>query len=277
MQPPSDDSIKLMNEHLEKMQFLKQKIDRDIGYNYWKKYIASAFWSQISTPINLIITFLTAITTAQANSAGLISQSVYSELAIVSLIITTLNTFFRPHTQFAINTEFVQKWNDVGVKFEKEAYNKPIIKFYTEAELKVIQTKIVSYEKIQEEIHTIRKSEGQTTVNFLTDLIFLICYSTCIRNYKRWLDLDKKIERDTHVEILEKKKEEQTQALQQEELDSLRRVQLAQIKRNELKMLEELKISEQEAIDVELEQNEKETKQKRELLMSVMSNEEQSK
>ena len=91
------------------------------------------------------------------------------------------------------------------------------------------------------------------------------------------MGLDKKIERDTHAQILEKKKEEQTQALQQEELDSLRRVQLAQIKRNELKMLEELKISEQEVIDVELEQNEKETKQKRELLMSVMSNEEQSK
>jgi len=74
----------------EKLYILRQKLDKEIGYNYWKKYVASAFWSQISTPINLTITFLTAITTAQSQSGSLLPQSIYSHIAIASLVITTL-------------------------------------------------------------------------------------------------------------------------------------------------------------------------------------------
>jgi hypothetical protein len=95
---------------ITKVIFLKKKIDKEIGYNYWKKYVASVFWSQISTPINLTITMLTAITTAQIQTNDLISPTVGSNLAIVSLILATLNTFFRPHTQYATNTELLTKW-----------------------------------------------------------------------------------------------------------------------------------------------------------------------
>ena len=163
--------ISLMEEQMSKLDFLMKKIDREIGYNFWKKYVASAFWSQISTPINLVITFLTAITTAQAQSPDLIPQSIYAQLAIVSLIITTLNTFFRPHTQFATNTEFLQKWNDVGISFEKEYYDKIIVQSITDDDFKTVKEKIKKYEMIQDTMNVLRKSEGTNTVNFLTDLI----------------------------------------------------------------------------------------------------------
>jgi hypothetical protein len=43
------------------LDFLESKIDNDLGYYFWKKYIAAAFWAQISTPLNLMITIMTAL------------------------------------------------------------------------------------------------------------------------------------------------------------------------------------------------------------------------
>jgi hypothetical protein len=171
------------------MIFIERKLDREIGYNFWKKYVASAFWSQVSTPINLTITFLTAITTAQANTQDLISQSVYAQLAIISLIITTLNTFFRPHTQYATTTEYLSKWNDLGVQFEKEYYSRK--NTVTE-----VESRVTAYKTLHDNVNNLRKAEGANTVNFLTDLLFYISYRTCIRNYKKWLDMDKKVENE---------------------------------------------------------------------------------
>lgn len=226
--------MSMIHDQMAKLEFLMKKIDRDIGYNFWKKYVASAFWSQISTPINLVITFLTAITTAQAQSPDLIPQSIYSQLAIVSLIITTLNTFFRPHTQFATNTEFLQKWNDIGIRFEKEYYDKIIItQNSTDEEITAVKEKIKTYEKIQDDMNVLRKSEGTTTVNFLTDLIFLLCYSTCIRNYKRWLSHDQKIAKDMDEETLEKRKRDQKNELVNERLKSDMRIQIEELKQQE--------------------------------------------
>ena len=202
--------VELMKEQMSKLDFLMKKIDREIGYNFWKKYVASAFWSQISTPINLVITFLTAITTAQAQTSDLLPQNIYSQLAIVSLIITTLNTFFRPHAQFATNTEFLQIWSDLGVRFEKEYYD-----------------------KIQDDMNVLRKTEGANTVNFLTDCIFMICYSTCIRNYKRWMDHDLKIAKDTDKQTRELKQKEVRERIDQERLAVYERLEMARLHRDE--------------------------------------------
>ena len=236
--------ITLMEEHITKLVFLMKKIDRDIGYNFWKKYVASAFWSQISTPINLIITFLTAITAAQAQSSDLLPQGIYSQLAIGSLIITTLNTFFRPHTQFTTNSESLQKWNDVGVRFEKEYYDKIIVRLYTDEEFQNVKNKITNYEKIQDDMNSIRKSDGSNTVNFITDLLFILCYSTCIRKYKRWLDHDKKIAKDTeHItterrnkevqHLTDRRKNQVDTVLEEERLRSYARVGVAEIELEE--------------------------------------------
>jgi hypothetical protein len=175
---------------IKKVIFAKKKLDKEIGYNYWKKYVASVFWSQISTPINLTITMLTAITTAQIQTNDLIPSSISSNLAIVSLILATLNTFFRPHTQYATNTEYLSKWNNLGVKFENEYYNNMIegrlIKDYKE--------RLERLTAIQKEVNELRQSEGTNMINFLTDFIFYISFLTCIRNKKNWLDRDKEVD-----------------------------------------------------------------------------------
>lgn len=188
---------------ITKVIFLKKKIDKEIGYNYWKKYVASVFWSQISTPINLTITMLTAVTTAQIQSNDLITPSVASNLAIVSLILATLNTFFRPHTQYATNTELLTKWTNLGVKFEDEYYNNMV----EHKTLGGYRKRLESLQGIQKEVNALRQSEGTNTINFLTDFIFLVSFNSCLRNKKNWLDRDKGVEQAANARIAENKKE----------------------------------------------------------------------
>lgn len=188
---------------IKKVIFLKKKLDKEIGYNYWKKYIASVFWSQISTPINLTITMLTAITTAQIQTNDFIPISISGNLAIVSLILATLNTFFRPHTQYATNTEYLAKWRNLGVKFEDEYYNNMIEK----KRLEDYRKRLESLRLIQKEVNELRQAEGTNTINFLTDFLFFISFISCLRNKKNWLDRDKTVEEAAAAKIDENKKE----------------------------------------------------------------------
>ncbi len=194
---------------LRYVEFLENKLDQDIGNYYWKKYVAAAFWAQISTPVNLIITLLTAVTTAQATSQNILSEYIYQIVAVTSLVITTLNTFFRPHSQLTYNTEMLQKWGEIGIEFEK-AYYMYLDEDYDYEHVenmkpKQLENKIKCYRGIQDKIHAQRKNEGVGTINFLTDLIFLISMKTCIRSYKCWLDHDKKIQLESKQKVLNAK------------------------------------------------------------------------
>jgi len=223
----------------EKLYILRHKLDKEIGYNYWKKYVASAFWSQVSTPINLTITFLTAITTAQSQTQSFLSQNIYSQIAITSLIITTLNTFFRPHTQYAANTEYLSKWKEQDIEFEKEFFNR-----IEDETTEIYQTKIEKYQALQEKVDVLRKSEGTDMVNFLTDFIFLICYSTCLRKYRRWLDVDRRIIRDSRLEIQNKDIKKNKLILEKEriteKINQEHRIEIAKLKKQEETVLSEI-------------------------------------
>ena len=177
---------------LKQLLFLKGKLDRDLGFFYWKKYIAAAFWAQIATPINLMITLLTALTTAQATSPDLLSHSLYVNISVATLVITTLNTFFRPHTKMMENTEYMKKWNELGLEFEKL--------YYSDTENNSLsrdncEMKIAELSALQDKMNELRKEEGPSSQNFLTDLIHILCVSTCLRRYQRWLDNDRHIMR----------------------------------------------------------------------------------
>ena len=223
----------------EKLYILRHKLDKEIGYNYWKKYVTSAFWSQISTPINLTITFLTAITTAYSQTESIISQSTYSHIAIASLVITTLNTFFRPHTQYAANTEYLSKWKELGIEFEKEFFNR-----MEEESIEIYQSKIEKYQKLQEKVDDLRKSEGTEMINFLTDFIYFICYRTCLLRYKRWLDVDRRIIKESRIEIQNKEVDKNKLILEKEriteKINKEHRIEIAKLKKMEENILSNL-------------------------------------
>lgn len=173
----------------EYIEFLEEKLNDDLGWHYWKKYVAAAFWSQISMPINLVITLLTAVTTAQATSPTLIPDSSYRAISIATLVITVLNTFFRPHDKMTKNLEMLKGWNTLGMKFETAFYS-DLDNEYEDQES--CEKAIGAYKGIQEEINTLRGQEGPETMNFLTDLIHILVMYSCLRRKKTWLDARKK-------------------------------------------------------------------------------------
>jgi hypothetical protein len=170
--------------------FMESKLDIDIGYYYWKKYIASAFWSNMSTPINLIITLLTAVTTAQTASSNIVSEETSIKLSITALIITALNTFFRPHTKMSSSIELMKKWIELGNDFEELYYTDH--KYNTKSDF-IIE----KYKELQLRSNTLKESEGPDTMNWLTDLIHFISKKSCIKKYQRWLDTNKQIMNDS--------------------------------------------------------------------------------
>lgn len=149
----------------ENMKTLEKNLNKVLAQNWWQKYVAAAFWSNISTPINLAITLLTTLTTGQAATDNLLSSQNFVSVSIASLILSVLNTFFRPHSQMNDNLEVMKKWQSIGSKFECIYYSKNHAKEDYERRLK-------GYARLQKEVHTLQNSPTPTSQNFFTDLIY---------------------------------------------------------------------------------------------------------
>lgn len=156
---------------------IKKKLDTDLGFYYWKYYIAGAFWSNVATPINLCITILSALVSGQANTDNLLSPSLYKNLSIALLFLSTLNTFLRPHIQMNENVQMKKKYDSLGSIFEQVHFSSK-----SDAE------KLVEYDKIAQELNSFRISESPVSQNYLTDLIHIICRQTCLKHNNMWLD-----------------------------------------------------------------------------------------
>ena len=156
---------------------IKKKLNTDLGFYYWKYYIAGAFWSNIATPINLSITILSAIVSAQANTENLISTILYKDLSIALLLLSTLNTFLRPHIQMNENVQMKNKYDGLGSEFEQIHFSD-----------KSNQEKILAYDNIAKRLNEFRISESPVSQNYLTDLIHIICRQTCLKDNNLWLD-----------------------------------------------------------------------------------------
>jgi hypothetical protein len=165
------------------MATMEDNIDRTIGFYYWKRYVASAFWSNLSTPINLSITLLTALTTAQATTTNLFSNTTTSNLSIAAFVLTIINTFFKPHLQMTQNVSLMEDWNKMGTQFEELFFD----------DKKLIQKEVFMerYKKLQSDMNELRKMDGPDTTNFVTDLIHYASTKCCLRNIY-WLDEDMK-------------------------------------------------------------------------------------
>lgn len=168
---------------------LEKKLNADIGFHWWKKYIA--FWCNISTPINLSITVITALTTGQATTQNLLPQNVLVSISIIALVLTTINTFFRPHTQMMNTLKFLQEWTEFGNRFESIYYkHNP-------------DEKQSKYQELYDVIQQYKINESPDNQNFCTDFLHIIARCTCIKQREKWLDLDieMQVEQQPHVEI----------------------------------------------------------------------------
>lgn len=167
------------------MENLEDKLDGEIGNMWWKVYIASAFWSNISTPINLSITLLSAITAGQATTNNLLSSSTFMKLSIAQAMISTLNTFFRPHNQFMQNMEVLKKINEYGFRFE-DIYYSPNVSYED------TKRRYTGYKELMIEYQKYKNTMSPEQQNYLTDLIYYISIHTCLIWDSKWLSVDLK-------------------------------------------------------------------------------------
>ena len=185
-----------MNYYNEKRDYMKEieaKLNNEIGYRFWKRYVNSAFWSYISMPINLSITLLTALSTGQAATDNLLPKTIYVNVALATLILSVLNTYFRPYVQMTDNVELMNKWNDLGCEFESIVYSES-------KQIEQIEHRLVKYESLMASVNHLKKQEGLETQNFLTDTIYLGIRSVncCLKDRDSWLSLDESYKKEDY-------------------------------------------------------------------------------
>jgi hypothetical protein len=177
--------------HYEYMVEIETKINIEIGYRFWKRYVNAAFWSYISLPINLSITMLTALSTGQATTNNLLPKTLYVNISLATLVISILNTYFRPYVQMNMNIEFMNKWSVLGYKYEEI--------FYSEKRtLEQVDARLEKYGELMKSINELKKTEILESQNFLTDSIHLALRSCvcCLKNKSSWLSLDETLKQE---------------------------------------------------------------------------------
>lgn len=183
----SNSSVGLRAKNILYMQKLENKLNGEIGFNWWKRYISSAFWDNLGTPINLTITLLTAVSAAQVSTGNLMSPYANSVINLVTLILSTLNTFFRPHTKVSSNMEIMKKYSDFGNKFEEIYYS-------VSSSDENYKDKTHMYKNLLVEINTYENNHGSEAINFCSDFIHIFLRYLCLKTKEKWLDLDKEFE-----------------------------------------------------------------------------------
>jgi hypothetical protein len=163
---------------LEIMKNLEEKINEELGFKWWKKYIGGAFWNQISTPMNLSITLLTAVTTAQTTSNGFLPESIYKGISVATLVISVLNTFFRPNAKMTENIKDMNEWTKLGSEFE-------LIYYKGDDDVK---KKIEDYKKLLMKMNELKFSESPEKQNFITDLIHVIALKSCLKYNSNYIN-----------------------------------------------------------------------------------------
>jgi hypothetical protein len=156
------------------------ELDVTIGILYWRVLLSNKFWANISTPLNLALTFMTALIAAKAStSSDFISEGVSMQLSFASLIITTINSFFQPQKKEQKLNELLTRIIKIGYDFEftywgNDPDNVKVGKF------KEIQSKLLEFEC---DIYT-KES------NMFTELIWKIVQKTLEAGGRRvcWLD-----------------------------------------------------------------------------------------
>lgn len=155
-------------------------LDNELGFYWWKRYIAAAFWNNISMPLNLVLTLITALTTAQTTTDNLLSHTVHARLSIVALVVSVLNTFFRPHAQMTENMKIMEQLEKYGDTFETIYYSERTTP-------EDIRRRTEAYKTLRTEVNKYYTSVSINSRNFFTDMLHLFAHVTVLKGKEGWL------------------------------------------------------------------------------------------
>ena len=122
----------------------------------------------------------------QATTDNLIPQNIYINISITTLLLSTLNTFFKPHAQMTQNIEIMKTWYEFGNQFEKIYYSGC-------NDTDDFKRRLKEYTTLYIEINKTKNGESPETQNFITDLINFIVMNSCLKNKSDWLAVDKEL------------------------------------------------------------------------------------
>lgn len=173
--PRIDPKVFLRNKFLTRR--LEDKLDKMIGFFFWKTYVATTLYTNISTPINLTITIFTALTTAHSStSSSFISNEMNMKLNLITFVVSILNSYFTPQKEFNELNEYLIKWSDIGNRFEKVIYTSV-----------TYEQKVISYTSLLDEANQLYKDQYIKKRNFLTDLLHSIVKTVFMNSNDRWM------------------------------------------------------------------------------------------
>ena len=173
-----DDSIRVEDIEDEITGYI-EKMSADIGYYWWKRYIYSAFWSNISTPINLSMVVLTTLTTGQAATQSLLTPQTTTILGSVALFVSIFNSFFKPYEQLTKNQQILHDWTKIGDEFDEIYYDR----VYTLVE-KI--KRLESLEKLFKSMSSLKRTNDN---NYCIDCLFIFIRMICIRKNITWVQI----------------------------------------------------------------------------------------
>jgi hypothetical protein len=178
------------NNLIEQLEKIQNKLDGEIGYMWWKRYIAMAYWNNLATTLNFSITILTVVISGQANTNNMIPENIFKGLTIGSLILSTINTFFSPHTKLTTNMDSLNKYAEFGTKLEEIFYSKC-------DNNEDVKNKINNYTNLFIEINKFKNSQqSERTQNYVTDSIHALIRKFWIKDKERWLEIDTELIND---------------------------------------------------------------------------------
>lgn len=173
-----------MNERQTKLENrykdLVDKLSNKIGFYWWKRYVAGAVWSNIESPLNLCLTLTSTVISAQASTSSFMAQTTYVSLTFVSVLLSTINTYYRPLTQVSKNIDLLKKWYQLGNELEKIVYSPS----ETETDLK---TRINELSDLLHRTNQEVATQSPENQNFALDFIHMIVRRTCLGEKEPWM------------------------------------------------------------------------------------------
>jgi hypothetical protein len=173
----------MSNEHTHRrikheQRRLEDKLDKMLGFYYWRTYWSTSLWANLATPLNLGITIFTALMTAHSSSSSsFISDDLNMKINISTFFISIINTFFAPQKQFNELNEYLSKWSDLGNTFEKIIFSDsdPV-------------AKITDYISILDSANALHKEQFTKHRNFVTDFLHIIIRILFMNSNDRWMN-----------------------------------------------------------------------------------------
>lgn len=157
---------------------LEDKLDKMIGFYWWKTYCATTLWANVSTPINLTITICTALMTAHSSSSdtSFISNEMNMKINLLTFLLSIINSYFTPQKELNELNEYLSRWSDIGNQFEKVIYTN-----------NTLEQKIKLYTQLLDLANELHKDQFLRKRNFLTDFIHSTVRTLMMNSNDRWM------------------------------------------------------------------------------------------